>query len=87
MRLLVQRHPTWPPLVLRRWVVQVVAPVTVLLHHAAVEQTIDVAAVAVQAVVLAPSFTCVPVRAEGVWLGGAQAVAGKGLVSAAAAVE
>ena len=65
----------------------VVPPVSMLLHHAAVQQTVDVAAVAVQAVLLAPSFACVPVRAEGVWLGGAQAVAGEGLVSAAAAVE
>ena len=46
MRLLIQLGPARSPLVLRRGVMVVVPPVSVLLHDAVRQKTVDVAAVA-----------------------------------------
>jgi hypothetical protein len=65
--LLAQLHAARTPLLLRRGVVHVMPPVAVLLHDAVSEQTVNVTAVAGQAVVFAPALAGAPVRAEGVW--------------------
>ncbi len=64
MRLLIQLHPAWSPLVLWSGVVFVVPPVSVLLHDAMRQKSVDVAAVAGQAVVFAAALACFPMRTE-----------------------
>ena len=79
VRLLVQRHPARPPLLLARRLVIVVPPVAMLFHHAVGQQAIDVSTVGGQAVLLAPALACVPVRSEGVWPMGRDVVVGESL--------